>query len=294
MILPRDKDDFVKSFHYNETTNIVDFLDTYGVVVIHDILSLEEINHSIDEIWNHDELTSRGVSRYTQDTWGRCWPCDGKIEKKGWINSCDDLLYPVSWKNRFNSKLIDTFETIWKKKRSDNVDLRVKTDRYGVMRPILKKEWQTDDGWLHTDQNPTTEKDFIRFQGMITLSESTKNSGGFLCIPKFHKEWDKYCEQYHPDEHVCPFTTSNDIRAEKITTRPGSLIIWDSRLPHANYPNQSKTEFRYVQYITYYPQEYDSEKMKRNKREDAEHIFQILIKKGLELKKRELQYICGK
>jgi hypothetical protein len=290
-MLPRDKDNFVQSFHHTETTDIVDFLDKYGVVVVDNILSFKEINQSIDAIWDHDELTSRGVSKYNIDTWGRCWPCDGKIEKRGWISSYDDVSCPVSWKNRFNPNLIHIFETIWKSKCGKNVDLRVKTDRYGVMRPIMQKNWQTDDGWLHTDQNPTTEKNFVRFQGILTLSESTEKTGGFLCIPKFHKSWREYCEQEHPNQHICPFTTSNDIRSEKITSRPGSLIIWDSRLPHANYPNQSNIKFRYVQYITYYPQEYDSEKVRRNKKEDVKQIFMMMIKKGLVLTKREIQYI---
>ncbi len=32
--------------------------------------------------------------------------------------------------------------------------------------------------------------------------------------------------------------------------RPGSLLIWDSRIPHGNYPNES-SQFRMVQYITF-------------------------------------------
>eukprot|EP01127_Copromyxa_protea_P009267 TRINITY_DN2168_c0_g1_i2.p1 TRINITY_DN2168_c0_g1~~TRINITY_DN2168_c0_g1_i2.p1 ORF type:complete len:141 (-),score=13.00 TRINITY_DN2168_c0_g1_i2:5-391(-) len=39
----------------------------------------------------------------------------------------------------------------------------------------------------------------------------------------------------------------------KITMRPGSMVIWDSRLPHGNFPNLSE-HFRMVQYITFYPQ----------------------------------------
>ena len=111
------------------------------------------------------------------------------------------------------------------------------------MRPSgLNSSWKTDDGWLHTDQNPATEKYFIRYQGILTFSESKEDSGGFICIPGFHKEWIRdflqktqsytfsaeknYCKTRGEDRDVCPFTTKKDPREEKIIARPGSLIIW--------------------------------------------------------------------
>ena len=33
----------------------------------------------------------------------------------------------------------------------------------------------------------------------------------------------------------------------------GGLLIWDSRLPHQNWPNESADEFRFVQYVTFFP-----------------------------------------
>lgn len=60
-MLPKNKNNFVKSFLPNDIENIIKFLDEYGVVVIDNILDQNEINNSINAIWNHDELTSRGV-----------------------------------------------------------------------------------------------------------------------------------------------------------------------------------------------------------------------------------------
>jgi hypothetical protein len=86
---------------------------------------------------------------------------------------------------------------------------------------------------------------------------------------------------------------SSHIDEEKINVRAGSMIIWDSRLPHANYPNESRTDFRYVQYITYYPADYESEKKKRNRKEDAQIIFQQIKNKsnGFVLNSKQLQNI---
>jgi len=289
-MLPIDKDGYVKSFTYDQREEIIDFLNEYGVVVVRDILSNDRINETINSIWNHDELTSRGVKRDDVGTWERCWPRNGQIERKGWICTYDDMKCITSWKNRFEPKLVDVFENLWHDSGGKR-DLRVKLDRYGVMRPLINKSWRTDDGWLHTDQNPVTEKDVVKFQGILTISDSTENTGGFLCIPGFHKEWKEYCASGRPDEDVCPFLTSSDGRAEKVTAKAGSLIVWDSRLPHCNYPNDSEDKFRMVQYITYHPVEFESDKRRRFRKEDALWIDKYLRDNGYKLGEKQLRFI---
>lgn len=271
--LEYDENGYILGYKKGETEKILNSLDEYGVVVIEDVISQEDIEQSINAIWNHDELTSRGVLRNDPGTWERCWPQDGQIEKKGWISTYDDLLDIQSWKNRFT--IYPIFQEIWKARNETN--LRVNTDRYGVMRPILNPTWKTDESWLHTDQNPKEEHDFIRYQGILTFTDSrVESGGGFCCIPGFHKQWTKYCEKNPDDRDVCPFKNIDGLLSkndcQKITVRPGSLIVWDSRLPHANFPNESQEAWRFVQYITYYPSHYDSEKRKRIRKEDAEYI----------------------
>jgi hypothetical protein len=278
MCIPRDDNDLIKSFVYNDIDNIAIFLEEYGIVVINNILQPIQIKKSIDSIWNHDELITRGVDRDDIATWERNWPINGQIEKKGWISIGDDMLCKVGWENRMNSKLNYVFQQIWNKKLNTNVELCVKKDRYSVMRPILNKNWSTHDGWLHTDQNPATEKDFIRLQGVLTFTDSTENSGGgFICIPKFHKKWKKYCDMNPSDNSVAEYKEcfkTHDV--EKIFVKKGSLIIWDSRIPHANFPNKSIINFRFAQYITYYPKKYNSKKKKRILKEDYEYIISKL------------------
>jgi len=191
------------------------------------------------------------------------------------------MLCPSAWRNRFHPNVEHVFRTIWDAVQS-GVELRVKEDRYGVMRPLHKSEWRTDEGWLHTDQNPKMERDFIRVQGILTFTDSTVESGGgFICVPGFHREeWVSYCDRNPIDQDVCLLTREEQKvllpHAEKITAQPGSLIVWDSRLPHANFPNESTTAWRMVQYITYYPAHYDSEKRVRIRREDASVVRQIM------------------
>lgn len=82
--------------------------------------------------------------------------------------------------------MYSTFSTLW-----GRPDIWVRMDRYGVMRPTIlktsktqqkdgktetietiekKDEWKTNGHWLHWDQNPFTEPNFVRMQGHLTLS----------------------------------------------------------------------------------------------------------------------------
>jgi hypothetical protein len=278
IMLPRDNEGYVQSYDPDDFDGILEALERYGVVVVHNVLNADAIQQSIDAIWSNPELESRGVVRENPQTWNNFWPRDGRIERKGWIESGDTMLCPCSWRNRFHPNVQRVFQAIWRHKlRRHDVDLRVKTDRYGVMRPLLTPEWRTDEGWLHTDQNPKLEPDFVRVQGILTFTDSTPETGGFICVPGFHNaEYADYCRRNPIDDDVCMLPDEEraavEHRAEKVCARPGSLLVWDSRLPHANYPNDSKTRFRMVQYVTYYPSFQDSEKRARIRREDAEGV----------------------
>ncbi len=49
--LPKDDDGFIKSFAFDSDKEILEFFDEYGFVVIKDVLSNEEIDGTIEEIW---------------------------------------------------------------------------------------------------------------------------------------------------------------------------------------------------------------------------------------------------
>jgi len=126
-----------------------------------------------------------------------------------------------------------------------------------------KPEWLTVEQWLHWDQNPWGQPNFKGVQGLLALSNSTEDTGGFLCVPGSHlvmKEWgEKNKHHSHSVEFVeIPRDDSLYKFTQKITLRKGSFVVWDSRTLHANYANRS-SQFRIVQYITYFTALKDSE-----------------------------------
>lgn len=109
---------------------------------------------------------------------------------------------------------------------------------------------------MHWDANPWAEPNFARMQGILLLSDHRENSGGFHCIPGFHKVYQEYAAHYAALKKSGVLIdlpcAADKAFVQKITAPAGCFIIWDSRLPHGNYPNSSGA-FRLVHYLTLHP-----------------------------------------
>jgi hypothetical protein len=69
---------YIKSRFIAYHEGIIKDFKKYGVVVIRDVINNKECDMSINALWQHPELVSRGVNKYNPDTWKRCWHRDGK------------------------------------------------------------------------------------------------------------------------------------------------------------------------------------------------------------------------
>jgi hypothetical protein len=306
LTIPRDVNDpnFVKSFQISEKDDFLTFFDAFGFVVIHDVLSKEEIEDSISEIWDiiecrngarsHDKKNIdildelHGIKTVLPDrndssTWEiktNGWPPLAHLGILGGAPSFDKQ----SMKNRFNKNIHSLFATL-----HGTEDLWVSIDRYGVMRPTKdvlingekmdKPTWRTQEKWIHFDQNPkkigsgleffdvrrfhlSTENndnytDKVKLQGLVAFLDAREEDGGFYCIPGFHKhirEWADARREYLNDSDFVTIPQNDEILqyAQKIPIRAGSMVVWESSLPHSNFPNSSD-RFRMGQYIKMFP-----------------------------------------
>jgi len=174
-----------------------------------------------------------------------------------------------AWKNRQNERVVKVFQTIF-----GTEHLWAVIGRHGIMRPtknikmpdgttVDKPHWKTASAWLHWDQNPWREPNFVRVQGLLAFTDHTVTSGGFCCVPDFQKKFSNWGAD-HPMDGVpgganwsagLVYVPDGDpIQKQKcaVLMKAGSLLVWDSRLPHQNYPNDDDT-WRMVQYCTYFP-----------------------------------------
>ena len=96
-------------------------------------------------------------------------------------------------------------------------------------------------------------------QGSITLLDNREEDGGFICVPGFKNYFEKWAKQ-SPDRQslldeckrrkLVIFPTGHKLwkMAIRITSRRGSLIVWDQRTPHGAIPNSS-CSFRCAQFV---------------------------------------------
>jgi len=258
------------NFSLEQPDEYLAFFKEHGFVVIRDVFSPNEITSSIEEIWSSPNLLSSvpSINRNDPETWENdSWPAGG-TQSRGFFNSLHEYDDQWMWKNRQKEEIVNVFRNIFGKDQ-----LWVVMDRHGIMRPtknikmpdgslINKPHWKTASSWLHWDQNPWREPNFVRVQGLFALTDHTITSGGFCCVPEFQKKFSEWGVE-HPIETVpgagwgqtLVYLPENDpAQKEKcaVLMKAGSLLVWDSRLPHQNYPNDDD-QWRMVQYCTYMP-----------------------------------------
>jgi len=231
-----------------------------GFVVVANVLSEDRISSTVDEIWECCSLLGGHphIRRNVPDTWGGDhWPAGSR----NFLDSLDPCNEIQSWKNRVCPVVSRVFEVLWKDLRQlfedTDGELVVSVDRFGVMRPtqvhmphskgagescVSRPEWRTSRNWLHWDQNPWSTPGFFGIQGLISLSEASSSSGGFVTVPGFHHEFLRWGQE-HPRGAVprctpssVPFPVPLDDEMQnrrlKVLVPPGALLAWDSRMPH--------------------------------------------------------------
>jgi hypothetical protein len=140
-------------------------------------------------------------------------------------------------------------------------------DRYGFRLPSWIPSVTFDDGTtvgpeeglgLHVDMDPynpylhdeTNISQLIKwrpFQSFVTISDhSMENNGGICVIPDFHKRFCDFFKSYSRGMKIVERTTTHSgeffrmgecdgtvgMECVPVLAPPGSLILWDSRLPH--------------------------------------------------------------
>jgi len=248
-----------------------------GYVVVTDVFDKELVDRSILELWTSDQLLGRGaadgrvVKRDDPRTWTKeTWPqADGG---HNFLEPLDPYLVQSTWELLQHQPVSDVFQLVWQECQGDGKkgERLFVTDkpRWGIMRPTKNNpEWKTQSKWLHWDQNPWTCPGFSGVQGFAQLSAGTGESGGLLLVPGAHTAFTTWGEA-HPKGTVFhngvemtdhgrerPFMVPEDDplqrRVRRVVAPAGSLVLWDSRIPHQNYPNTSADQFRHVVYLCF-------------------------------------------
>jgi ectoine hydroxylase-related dioxygenase (phytanoyl-CoA dioxygenase family) len=95
----------------------------------------------------------------------------------------------------------------------------------------------------------------LGLQGVLALTDTTEEMGGFCCIPGFHKNLAEWIADQPGDRNPRAPDLSrlpNGFKVTPIPMKAGDIVIWNRLLAHGNGRNEG-TRPRLAQYITMYP-----------------------------------------
>ncbi|CAB9500770.1 Phytanoyl-CoA dioxygenase (PhyH) [Seminavis robusta] len=224
------------------------FLQEHGYVVVKGVLESKEVAVAHDKLWEFLESTFEW-KRHDPETWTSFYqmgmPHNGIIHDGG-VGQCD-----LQWYIRCLPKVQQAFRTVWgqqTKGDKESLELLTSFDGINVFRPWqYKPGWKTRDGWSHVDQGFKLQG-FHCVQGLVTLTDATTMTGGFVAVPKSHKFHSAFIN-YHATTNRnfvriplnspgLPTEMHHQLRF--VSAQAGDLILWDSRTIHANIPALEK------------------------------------------------------
>jgi hypothetical protein len=214
------------------------FFDNNGYVVVKDAVPQENLDAAVAAIFDYLEMEPDNP-----ETW-----YDARRRGHAIVHMHQ---HHAMWDNRQHPRVYGAFADIL-----GNDKLWVSMDRAGMKPPISEAHPEYDDrGFVHWDMDTSKPwGDQLFVQGVLALTDTTEEMGGFCCVPGFHKnlrQWiDEQPEERNPrapDLSRLP----DGMRVTPIPMQAGDLVIWNRLLAHGNGRNEG-TRPRLAQYITFY------------------------------------------
>lgn len=166
--LPLDDEGYVQSFKLDQVEEYIEFFKKYGFVVVDNVVSSEDADATVSDVWDQLEKESKGaVKRDDTTTW---YDIMGRqlVSRTGLVGN-HVTSSAIAWKNRENPNLYEVFSNCIGEK-----ELHVSVDRTGLMLPtknvsftvtdedtgektttvVDMDQWRTQSKWIHWDLNP--------------------------------------------------------------------------------------------------------------------------------------------
>lgn len=215
-----------------------------GYVVVPDAVPAANLQAVVDLIWRF-----LGASGEDPESWYRIAPREttggaAPISRAGMVEVYQQ---PELWDNRQHPRVYQAFADVWRTPR-----LWATLDRANMKPPVRPDhpEWQ-HGGFIHWDVD--TARDPLPFgvQGVLYLTDTAADQGGFQCVPGFPRRFAEWVRT-QPADRDPRFPDLTGLEVRSIPGRAGDLLIWNSLLPHGNGENTSPRP-RLAQYISMYP-----------------------------------------
>ena len=164
------------------------FWDENGYVVIPNAVPQENLDAMVDVIWEFLDM-----DRDNPEDWYKYQPYtrENKTSMIAASGMVEIYQHQALWNNRQNPRIHQAFAEIWGRE-----DLWVSLDRANMKPPARedKPAWN-NKGMIHWDLDTTQDPIPFGVQGVLYLTDTAENQGGFQCVPGFHNlfpEWLKH------------------------------------------------------------------------------------------------------
>lgn len=230
------------------------FWNENGYVVLHNAVPPEQLDNLVEVIWDFLEIDPDD-----RDDWYKWEPFDyadtqTPIGEAGMVSLYQ---HQALWDNRQYPRVYEAFTEILETRK-----LWVSLDRANMKPPARpdRTEWG-HTGMVHWDVDTSQRPIPFGVQGVLYLTDTAEDQGGFQCVPGFHNIFDEWVKTQPPNRNVrIPALDGLEVRS--IAGKAGDLVIWDQMLPHGNGHNTSDKP-RLAQYITMRPAEEDDEELRQ-------------------------------
>ena len=101
------------------------------------------------------------------------------------------------WNNRQSPRVYQAFAQLF-----DRPELRVSQDRVNFNPPNKNSVWN-HQGTMHWDIDSRQSPLPFQVQGVLCLTDTDTNQGGFRCIPGFHRNLSDWAADQPTDRHEC-------------------------------------------------------------------------------------------
>jgi hypothetical protein len=162
------------------------------------------------------------------------------------------------WNNRQHPTVHQVFSELIKTPK-----LWVTMDRASFKPPFppqYPERW--DDSDFHWDLDPQEPRG-LALQGVLYLTDTSGDQGAFQCLPQIYCSLNSWLAQHQELQFAESEVGTHQV--VRVPGRAGTLVIWDSRLPHRSGSNRTNVP-RFAQYITMYPAGNQQERWERVQR----------------------------
>jgi hypothetical protein len=241
------------------------FWQTYGYVVVPAALPSAAAADLLEFAWRF-----QGMDPQDPQTWYPHRDYRSDLDRELFVYGFVEAYHhQLIWDSRQNRRVYDAFVDVW-----DCEQLWVTLDRLNLNPPNVKNRDRaliapTDTGFdieLHWDVDSTLSVPPQRVQGIIALTDTEPQVGGFQCAPELFRQFETWKAIVPADrDPIRPAVDRAQFPVIQPRLRAGDLLIWNGLLAHGVARNTSQKGVRSAQYLSMMPALESHEALRRSR-----------------------------